>query len=84
LAWRKLVDGGHRLRGGILGTGHAHARERQRQHQRAMSGSGRRVYALADGTTPWNENRGKKRGRWPGKATGSRIQPVCRKVFKFD
>src|SRR3546814_2247509 len=32
LLWRKLVDGGHRLRGGILGAGHAGTREIGRAH----------------------------------------------------
>ena len=52
LALRKLVDGGDRLRGGILGAGHAEARERQRKRQRTKNGPDRRVCARTDGTVP--------------------------------
>ena len=52
LASRKLVDGGNRLRGGILGAGHAEARERQRQRHRTIKGPDRRVCARADGRFP--------------------------------
>jgi hypothetical protein len=78
LAWRKLVDGSHRLRGGFLGAGHVEARERQRERQRATGGPDRRVYVRIDGTVPWNEDWGKKKDRWPENATGLEFKPFVK------
>lgn len=50
LVWRKLVDGGDRLRGAILGFGHAEGRERQRQ--RAINGPDRWVRPRTDEAVP--------------------------------
>src|SRR5690606_1490828 len=73
LAGWKLVGGGHRLRGGILGAECFEAREGQRQCQRATGGPDRSVHAVADGWFPGTRIESWK-DRWPPRATGSMVR----------
>jgi hypothetical protein len=81
LAWRKLVDS-DRLRGGILGAGHAEARERQHQRQRNMNGPDRRVCVRTDRTLPWNENWVKTKRPVASKGHRVPVQAVRRESCK--
>ena len=55
LAWRKLIDGGDRLRGGLLGFGHA-GEGRERQRQRAKNDPNGMVRPRTDGAVPYDES----------------------------